>query len=31
MTYHKYKAFKRQTMPCAVSFVIEEYQSTDGF
>jgi len=31
MTYHKFKEFKIQTMSCAVSFVIEEYQSTDVF
>jgi hypothetical protein len=31
MSYHKFKEFKRQTTQRAVSFVIEDYESTNGF
>jgi len=30
LTYHKFKAFKRQTVSCAVSLGIDECQSTNG-
>jgi hypothetical protein len=31
MNYHKFEAFKRQTMPRAARFGIEAYQSTNCF
>jgi hypothetical protein len=31
MSYYTFKAFKRQTTQRAVSFGIEDYQSTNGF